>query len=492
MTFSNLPDTYTPINNYIWYRATDPLYYENDFKYIYDVRSLLQTVTASTIKTQLGRYKIPAGPDTSGVFSIHKQLKSELVTALYITHSNIFVDYTSIVRAGIRYGIQYIPSSGNTFSTYNSGGFLGLSFSTIGATAGTAIYQPNDNITLLMYDQVINTSYNGTFTASIVSGNTVRTTKTIGITSSTPEYGTVTNILRLSGTSSDIWAYNGTRQYNERTTNFGSRFTIEGRTASQYQFLTNYIGYKPLYINQPETIQFLYDEVTTMAVNGPVNAIRVTQYDTGLNVIGSTTSLVTFGEDPKSNRYMSLGIGVPQLLDMGLTISTAASFYQVELGYYFISGSQWNTTYATTKREITYRDCIYDNIRIMFLNPHGGWEFWNFNKDSKNITSVNRTEFRKVLPWNYNIGDRGNTILSTQATETYTANTDWLSEYDYMFLKELVTSPEVYILDEDDNNRPYPIIVQDTSFVSKSKYREKIFNMTINYRMAYDINLQSL
>jgi hypothetical protein len=98
----------------------------------------------------------------------------------------------------------------------------------------------------------------------------------------------------------------------------------------------------------------------------------------------------------------------------------------------------------------------YENQRIVFLNRLGGWDYFNFTLDSKKSITISRTEYEKILDWNYTIGDRGKTILAQKAETKMVINSNWITEKDSIWLEELLTSPEVYLM-------PYTNIVHQNS-----------------------------
>ena len=99
-----------------------------------------------------------------------------------------------------------------------------------------------------------------------------------------------------------------------------------------------------------------------------------------------------------------------------------------------------------------------------------------------------------------------NTILSQKATEQYVINSNWLTQNKLTFYEELLTSPEVYVVQMPPNTSEgsavspnqgipievyIPVLVQDTSFQNKTYLREQIFNLQLTIQMAFDINLQN-
>lgn len=138
-------------------------------------------------------------------------------------------------------------------------------------------------------------------------------------------------------------------------------------------------------------------------------------------------------------------------------------------------------------RQIDNTCTVYDITQLRFLNRAGGYDCWNFIRNSKKKLNTQRTEWRQELPWNYSIGDRQQSVLAQKAEMSYMINTDWLTQYDYEFLQELITSPEVYRV---EGTYSYPIVITDSTWEQKTRNTEVVFNLTLNYKDAYNIMTQ--
>lgn len=201
-------------------------------------------------------------------------------------------------------------------------------------------------------------------------------------------------------------------------------------------------------------------------------------YDSSKNPLGSYITAMT--SSTFANRF-DIPVGPGNIDAMSLTFSNY-EYYEVALRY------------GTDKMKQLYR--IVDNCspyprnwRVIFQNRQGGMDYWNFNYKSTNVLNTQKNEWRKVLAYDYNVGARQDTILSQKANETYIISTDWITEYDSNYLKELITSPEVFIYDED-TNEIYPIIILDNSYQVKTSIDNKLFALSITFKYAFDINLQ--
>jgi hypothetical protein len=103
------------------------------------------------------------------------------------------------------------------------------------------------------------------------------------------------------------------------------------------------------------------------------------------------------------------------------------------------------------------------------------------------------------MDFDYSVGDRGRTIFATKAEETFTIQSNWITDNEAKWLEELMTSPEVYIIGNDNetyysgSSTAYklPIIVTQNSYEVKTTMRNQMFNFILTYKMAYNINLQN-
>ena len=94
-----------------------------------------------------------------------------------------------------------------------------------------------------------------------------------------------------------------------------------------------------------------------------------------------------------------------------------------------------------------------------------------------------------MLNYNYTIGDRGKSLLAQKAEVKMTIVSNWITETDSLFLEELLTSPEVFLLTSSSNK--LPIIITDNTYEVKTYLRNQLFNLVLNYKFGYDLNLQN-
>lgn len=488
----NQPYTYNPVNAPMYIVAYSNDYVVQNFSYLYNLFSYDRVI--ATESNFLGQYKIPPRPTGEGVFDIHKILKASVFNDYdfpmsVITSSTFSVipvlDDSALVKFQYNYGFEeYI---GFTFSGTNDAGFGEINLE--------GVHYPTFNVGDVVFIQMSGSSqnqqYNGPVEILGFSGESGDAYVAIPVgVSETNIPGMITTYDRIIGSSSFGYAINGTRQYynthinslsnqNGLTDIYGSgNFVIPsgGSGTTKYNFLTNYNTpdstiYKEIFLNQYETVSLLSH--TQSSYN-----LTVTTYDKNFQQINSVVS--SNRSIPTDYVLYNLPIGTANLSS---TINFAtASYYTIEMNV--------GSDFSLIRRKIKKNCGPYMNVRLMFLNRLGGWDYYNFDYDSTISMDITRTTFEKTINWNYTVGDRGTSVLTTQAATSTIVNSDWITEYDYTYLQELFTSPNVFVIDEITLVK-LPIVIQDTSWTQKTQLRDKLFNVSLTFKYAYNINLQT-
>jgi len=186
-----------------------------------------------------------------------------------------------------------------------------------------------------------------------------------------------------------------------------------------------------------------------------------------------------------------IGCGPQNLSDQGTALNASWYSYKVTLLGQGDDGLEnSDAKYAEkwfTKQE---GECGYSGTRFAFLNELGGWDYFTFQyADGKSDNITRQTYEKSFVPYNtstnsapYNVSRRGNEVYSISYVESRVAESDFLSQAEADWLRELVESPEVYIQSGTDF---LPIVVEDTNFTYKTNPRsQKLYRLTLRYRMA--------
>jgi len=189
-------------------------------------------------------------------------------------------------------------------------------------------------------------------------------------------------------------------------------------------------------------------------------------------------------------------------------------------GYSAWTTHKANVAYYTVKTENTaigvigqtYRfDIIcengrgYEGIRLTWLNKHGTWDYYTFNKKSVRSLSTNRKTYTQLSgTWNeatYKLhgssGGRKNYKVDTK--EKIKMNTDYISENESVWLEQLINSPEVYILngyqsDVGGTLRRYvqPVTLTTSSHTRKTVANDKLIQYTFEVERTKNQRTQSV
>lgn len=493
------PDEWSPVNRELWYKVDSGSSSVSDFKYLFRILKKNEPF-ATTNYSVLSTYKVPPSPGGYALFSPHQLLKSFFDYSVNPFQSGWASNFVGGANSGIpdglvqytiNYGYEYNPNQDYYDVFYFNSTNVGITFSTPhGLTAG-------DIITINKTNKQVNVVYDGT--ASVVS---IQNPYFVVIDKSwsgvnTPngtDGGIITNIFRLNATASTRYTYNGTRQYRERTKNFNEY--ILGLTNNN-KFLRNYpseyksINYGPI----NETHEYETVSLIVATSSGLTASVRFAMF----NSAGVQQTTYSYNL-PTNNVYRRLDIGVgTQNLSNSFGINWASSNYS----YYTMTYLQNGVTASETLKYRLKSECSpYSSnewVRVLWLNRQGGWDYFTFTRDVKKSVSITRSEYNRILDWDYEVGDRGRTIFATKAEEQYTIQSNWITDNEAKWLEELMTSPEVYIIGNDSDtyysglstSYKLPIIVTQNSYEVKTTMRDKMFNFVLTYKMAYNLNLQN-
>lgn len=509
-TLSLTPGTYSPVYGDLWFQLTSTSYGSTNFKYVFD----LQKTNIIGVSTALGRFKVPPSVSGYGLYNASRVLQTQLTYDMYPDLSGSYQSINSLTGYRIKYGFEYNPSS--TFSsTFATSSYLGLSFSSAHPfLIGDVIQISKDNKT-------INYEYDGTASVTATTTFTIKTDQTY-LTPSLNESGVVTSLLRIEGTSSIVYAFNGVRPYENKSFDYGAvgqylhtgTSSEKGSTYSMtnYSFINSYFptydGAKTVELSDVETVSYLVDRTD------PSNPLRISPYAADMvgiqlydaNGAVFANSYYTYSISTAFQyRRIDVGSGPVNInAALGFDLFTAnpnCSYYMVCLqsstvpgiGRPAIPALAYNS-YGLMFYKIKDRDPLancspYPKIRLAFVNKLGGIDYFTFNFKSVNTMNTDKTFFKRELDFNYTVGDRQDFVLSQKATETYTISTDFLNDNIAVWLKELIQSTEVYVIQTNyPNTVELPILITDTVYQVKTKLNNKSIAITLTYKTAYPIN----
>jgi|694.fasta_scaffold126107_2 hypothetical protein len=509
----NQPDEWAPVNKELWYKVDSGSSSISDFKYLFRIKKKNEPFGSTW--TTLSTYKVPPSPEGYALFSPHQLLKSFFSYNInpfqqgwesgFVSSPNSGIP-DGLVQYTINYGYEYNPSQDYYDVFYYNSTNVGLTFSSAhGLLVG-------DLITVDKTNKQINIVYNGT--ASVVSvpfpNFAVIDKSWSGVnTPNGTDGGTITSVIRLNATASTRQAFNGTRQYRERTRDFSEYVLgLTNSTNGSYQFLspTGYVDrkflrnypseYKPINYG-PNSTTNEYETVSLIVAtpSGKSGSIKFAMFNSaGVQQTSYSYNL------PTNNLYRRLDVGVgTQNLSNSFGINWGSTNYD----YYTVAYLQAGVTASEVLKYKLRSECspypANEWVRVLWLNRQGGFDYFTFTRDVKKSVSITRSEYQKILDWDYSVGDRGKTVFATKAEDNYTIQSNWITDNEAKWLEELMTSPEVYIIGNDSEtyySQPstaykLPIVITGNSYEVKTTLRDKMFNFVLTYKMSFNTNLQN-
>jgi hypothetical protein len=484
ITIITTPDDYEPVyTNSMPFEISSIFQTNINYKYLFNLY-----LTGNPNPIIISTYPRPAG---NGVYSPHYALQANCNTGVGPAPVTIKDNSGSKVEYYFTFGEQYNP--GLTFADTNlATAYLGLDFSTSIVSqlfVGDIITIQKDNIG-------INPWINGT--ASITSKPTSSSIltdklKPAGWVATFLESGSITNVTRYNATSSIYYGWNAARQYGDFS-DFATTYIMD--IATEQSFLSVYeTAYtddltesKPIYIGDYETLDIFVGTASFLIY--PVVYCTYVYYDVANAVLGN--DVINYGSvDNGILRYI-VPTGTQNIVDIGgngagFIGSGTLDHYEVIIG---LGDGSNPLPDDDISRRFNYQiipDCRpYDVVRLTFLNKLGGYDYWNFNLVSKYKSNIKRTQIDRALsPLSGGDGLRGRDVIYSTAVENWTINTDFLTDTDALFIRELVESSSVFIV--ESNGDIFPVVISDSSWDFKSGLLNGYVQYTIEFQKSYDV-----
>lgn len=241
------------------------------------------------------------------------------------------------------------------------------------------------------------------------------------------------------------YAWNGALQYEEYPV-----YSVDNYVSKTIfsKFLTNSPNGLKLKITDNSTLSFIQD------INNPVYKMSLKTYGYNGSLIGDYELNNAFTTPTVPQLFLTVCSG-PENINtsaLGAVITGSVSYYDITM----LDVSDIQVT--EVKRFYVDLKCSnFRNYKFYWLSRLGGFDRFSFDMKSFKRIPISRSIYTKSLDANYNIGDRGDKVISIDAKNNYKMNTDWISEPESIWLEELFTSPESYIYEVKDISGTPPI-----------------------------------
>lgn len=285
-----------------------------------------------------------------------------------------------------------------------------------------------------------------------------------------------------TGDTSICYVYNGCQIYENYTYLYGSSYwivksgvTTGGNFLSPVENL--YLG-----LDDYSYLYFIYSGATD---SGLILNFYFYNNSTQVDLQQIDPFLLT------GTTMYSIGIG-PANLPTGISLpSSAWTHYVINMGN--DEGTIYSQSFTVYKKDVCNK---YDYTQVFWLNEHGGWSNFTFNKKRISETKINRSNFEKFLNYGYSTTStlnpyRGTTQFNIEIEETITLNSDWLNNDEALLIKSLMFSPDVRIKYSVSSGKFYrsiskliPYVVVDADFIEKNVTNDKMFSYSIKMKKA--------
>lgn len=211
----------------------------------------------------------------------------------------------------------------------------------------------------------------------------------------------------------------------------------------------------------------------------------------GTTLLNTTTQ--TYGPTPGSSNMQQLYNLAPNVIN-----AFAPGFINDTVEYYTVEFSTTNIVGDSIYRFNLFCEAIYEVFTLHFLNQFGGIESKSFNKVSRKSIDIDRSDFGKLpytIPANgnpsyYNTGNVYNeqeSVFAVQWKEKMALNSDFLTDAEYIWLQELIVSPQIYI---EINGFFHPVKITAKDYELRKGVNDNLTNLTLTIEFGKQFNSQ--
>jgi len=333
------------------------------------------------------------------------------------------------------------------------------------------------------------------------------------------EEGATDNIVGLVVTNSYFQPYNG---YKPNTIATPSSCNYSWEVPMNFNFLgandTAWYAYSDRtidtsnwYLRNSSPYVNLATEPYVVTIFSRWNDLGCLTFSTSNALTGNTLDYIDITWVATNNTFTNTQILITAnqpLVHMGLYPGCVANIMPANTAYYYIIGrdsadNRVSAIYLFVNEEEQgnwNQNCNMTPVRLAWVNSRGGWDYWNFQLKSERTTNIERKQYNSVLKTDFNYGLSGGdqpfyagtrmlTDRSNLNTTSLLVTSDWLSDGEFTFLRSLLTSNQVQIIENQDYAdtgcyRVTPVSIEQTSFAEKKSNEGKLQNLSLNLKFS--------
>ena len=305
------------------------------------------------------------------------------------------------------------------------------------------------------------------------------------------------------------WNWNSSSYYSPQTVNTSSTFTYQNA-------LTNAPTTQSIQIGEYSTLSFIngnFDGSTTVAQD--VYTVAFTFYDATGSVLGTfdDKNVTQNGGGPRTGNVgwstaVASQTGATQLVTAGVGMQNiedndnpgfppaGTAYYDVSFHPQLTAGASsvnYSGSYGAYRYIVDGPQCGYDGVRFAWKNEFGVWDYFTFTLATDKSFGIERAAYEQTfLPYSsdypvpYSKQRRGTVNYYNKPIQTQLANSNWLTQSEADWLKELFFSANVFY---QEGTEFYPAVITSVDVTEKTNPRsQQLFQYAIQFQVANQIN----
>lgn len=292
-------------------------------------------------------------------------------------------------------------------------------------------------------------------------------------------------------TGSDKYVWNGSLDFNTWIGFDYTDYICNITNGANGQFLTdmktNYVsignlGWHHILSDTPTDVDYLVVKTYSNAdftglIQTATKAISVAQNVTTSRMYKVATAPETLNNMTGAFVTGAQPIVTSSVLSYTVQLTNSASAVASEILYFVIE-----------------EPCRYEQRRLHFVNRLGSFDTFNFNLKSTEKRDISRTSYKYDKYPIVSAGisrshqDQAQVVNYVESQDTITLKSDFISEAENDWLKQLIESPEIYLEWTDETGAQNYKAVESiigTSWVEKQTENDKLFNLEVEIKMSH-------
>ena len=193
-------------------------------------------------------------------------------------------------------------------------------------------------------------------------------------------------------------------------------------------------------------------------------------------------------------QLITVGVGPQNLADDGNTLPSDWAYYTVNAyGQQAASTTNASGSYASLRFNKEGAQCGYDGVRFAWKNEFGVWDYYTFTLQTDKSFGIERANYEQTFvpyssdyPVPYSKERRGVVNYYNKPIQTQVANSNWLTQTEADWLRELFFSANVFYQDGTDF---YPAVITSVDLTERTNPRtQRNFQYAIQFQVANQIN----